>query len=263
MSALSVPALRDLTVAARPTPEIDLTIARSLLVGTGLVVWLSVALFKAFALCIELLALRGVKRRAKPLDRATLATLRVWNANAGALRKASIAISSDVDVPCAAGLWAPAILLPRHVVANQGADDIDRIVMHESAHLARYDDWTNVLERALGAVLWFNPALAFARRRIAIDREIACDDWVVARMGGAHGYASCLAAHRTSSLVAEIARTSRRTPVACDTRHRRDRRNDRPSDASTRDRDRSRPGGSGSGSGGRSDCADRTDGAGQ
>jgi hypothetical protein len=83
-------------------------------------------------------------------------------------------------------------LLPESVVEKQSADDIDRIVMHEAAHLARYDDWTNVFERVLGAVLWFNPALAFARGKITVDREIACDDWVIARMGGAHGYASCL-----------------------------------------------------------------------
>jgi beta-lactamase regulating signal transducer with metallopeptidase domain len=173
-------------------PEIDITIPRSLLIGAALGIWLAVASYKAIALCFELFALHRVKRRAIALDRSRVAPLRVWNANAGMLRAATIAISRDVDVPCAAGLWAPSILLPAAVVEKQNADDIDRIVMHEAAHLARYDDWTNVFERLLGALLWFNPALAFARARIGIDREIACDDWVVARMGGAHGYATCL-----------------------------------------------------------------------
>jgi beta-lactamase regulating signal transducer with metallopeptidase domain len=173
-------------------PEIDIAIPRSLLIEAALGIWLSVASYKAIALCFELFALHRVKRRAIALDRSRVAALRVWSANAGMLRAATIAISRDVDVPCAAGLWAPSILLPAAVVEKQNADDIDRIVMHEAAHLARYDDWTNVFERLLGALLWFNPALAFARARIGIDREIACDDWVVARMGGAHGYAKCL-----------------------------------------------------------------------
>jgi beta-lactamase regulating signal transducer with metallopeptidase domain len=178
--------------APSAAPEIDITIPRSLIIGAVLGIWLSVALYKTLGRCFELFALDRVKRRAEPLDRARVAALRVWNANAGTLRGATIAVSSDVAIPCAAGLWAPAILLPTSVVETQTADDIDRIVMHEAAHLARYDDWTNVFERVLGALLWFNPALAFARNRIAIDREIACDDWVVARIGGAHGYASCL-----------------------------------------------------------------------
>jgi beta-lactamase regulating signal transducer with metallopeptidase domain len=173
-------------------PEIDLVIPPSLLIGSALGIWLSISAYKGIALCFELFALYRVKRRATALDRSRLATLRMWNANIGALRHATIAISHDVDVPCAAGLWAPSILLPNAVVEKQSAEDIDRIVMHEAAHLARYDDWTNVFERVLAVLLWFNPALAFARTRIAVDREIACDDWVVARIGGAHGYATCL-----------------------------------------------------------------------
>jgi uncharacterized protein YjbI with pentapeptide repeats len=82
--------------------------------------------------------------------------------------------------------------LPAAVVETQEIADIDQIAMHEYAHLERYDDWTNLLQHVLECALWFNPAVAFIGRRISLEREVACDDWVIAQTGRAHRYATCL-----------------------------------------------------------------------
>jgi uncharacterized protein YjbI with pentapeptide repeats len=64
--------------------------------------------------------------------------------------------------------------------------------MHEYAHLRRYDDWTNLFQRFVERVFWFNPAIWFVGGRIDLEREIACDDWAVAGADGVSGYADCL-----------------------------------------------------------------------
>jgi len=178
-------------VARAPIP-VTIAIGAKATFGALLGLWISVAAYKGASLLLELAALGRVKRRARPLDGAIVAMLGAWREHGARGRRASLAVSDDVAVPCAAGLWSPAILLPVGLVDRTAAADLDRIALHEFAHLWRFDDWTNLAERIVGAVLWFNPAVALAKKRIAIDREIACDDWVVARIGGAHGYASCL-----------------------------------------------------------------------
>src|SRR6185369_150343 len=63
---------------------------------------------------------------------------------------------------------------------------------HELAHLARYDDWTNLFAKAIGALLPVHPVAVWLLRRIEQEREIACDDWVVAMTGEARPYAASL-----------------------------------------------------------------------
>jgi uncharacterized protein (TIGR03435 family) len=70
---------------------------------------------------------------------------------------------------------------------------MDHVLLHEAAHLARWDDWTTLLARVLGAVFALHPVVWFVLRRIEVEREYACDEWVVARTKSARGYARSLA----------------------------------------------------------------------
>ena len=71
--------------------------------------------------------------------------------------------------------------------------DLARVVLHESAHLQRYDDWINALEQIVCALQFFQPALYVARRSIDFEREVACDDRVLEDAGEPLRYAECLA----------------------------------------------------------------------
>ena len=42
------------------------------------------------------------------------------------------------------------------------------------------------------ALLFFSPAVFVIGRELSIEREVACDDWVVSATGGARPYANCL-----------------------------------------------------------------------
>ncbi len=52
--------------------------------------------------------------------------------------------------------------------------------------------WTQLAHALAQAVFFFNPAMYWIGRRLKIEREMACDDWVVSTTGEARPYAACL-----------------------------------------------------------------------
>ncbi|MDQ2907872.1 MAG: DUF2807 domain-containing protein [Candidatus Eremiobacteraeota bacterium] len=156
------------------------------------VLWLVVMAGRAATLLRRLTALHAVKAGAPALDETIVRRLRRWRHSCRTARRVVLRVSAAVDVPVAVGFRRPAILLPVRVACDESAADLDQIALHEHAHLNRYDDWTNLAERAIACALWFNPVVSFLLRRISLEREIACDDRVVAQTGRAHRYATCL-----------------------------------------------------------------------
>jgi hypothetical protein len=66
------------------------------------------------------------------------------------------------------------------------------VLLHELAHVARLDDWTNLLARLCTAALGLHPVAAWVISRVDRERESACDDWVVSMTGEARPYAASL-----------------------------------------------------------------------
>jgi hypothetical protein len=96
-------------------------------------------------------------------------------------------------MPVAVGFQLPAVVLPETLLAGMTAAELDHVLLHELAHIARRDDWTNLLARIAGATLALHPVAAWVLRQIDRERELACDDWVVAATGAARPYAASLA----------------------------------------------------------------------
>ncbi|HWH56387.1 MAG TPA: M56 family metallopeptidase [Terriglobales bacterium] len=123
-------------------------------------------------------------------------------------RKFSICVSEEVRVPAALGFFRPVVVLPAWAVRELSREELHTIVLHEAAHLQRWDDWTNLLQKVLRAVLFFHPAVWWIDSRLSIEREMSCDDMVLARSRSARQYAACLVslaektrAHRSLALV--------------------------------------------------------------
>jgi hypothetical protein len=100
-------------------------------------------------------------------------------------------------------------MLSWDLVAALDDDALEAIVLHEYAHLQRYDDWTRLLQQFVLSLTGVHPGVRWASRQIDIEREAACDRLVVARTGAPVYYARSLAA------AAEISsRMSGLTPIA-------------------------------------------------
>ncbi len=104
----------------------------------------------------------------------------------------SLRIHRNVKTPMALGFFKPMILMPE-VLLNSLEDSAKKqILKHELAHLLRYDDWTNLLQHLIQAFYFFHPAVWLIGRRVDVEREIACDDFVLDGAGKAKAYALML-----------------------------------------------------------------------
>jgi uncharacterized protein (TIGR03435 family) len=145
--------------------------------------WAMVFLYRLINIVKSYARVRCLKRRAY-ISRDPLP---------GSRRRARLLLSADVDSPIAVGFAPPAVILPVWLQRHLSREEMDHVLLHETAHLERRDDWTTLLARILGAALGLHPVAAWILRRTEIEREVACDDWVVARTRCVKAYALSLA----------------------------------------------------------------------
>jgi len=122
------------------------------------------------------------------LDPLLQDTLRRHSGN----RKFALCTSDQVSVPTALGLFKPAIVIPHWVMQELSPAELNQIVLHELAHLRRWDDWTNLAQQLVSALFFFHPAVWWIEKRVALEREMACDDAVLTETSP-RAYAECLA----------------------------------------------------------------------
>jgi beta-lactamase regulating signal transducer with metallopeptidase domain len=109
------------------------------------------------------------------------------------VRPVAILVSDRVQVPTALGFFKPAIILPRWMAEEGATEELKHVLLHELTHLQRRDDWTNLVQKVVKAVLFFNPGVWWMERELSLHREIACDDAVLAQTSSPRTYAECLA----------------------------------------------------------------------
>lgn len=101
-------------------------------------------------------------------------------------------ISDKVRIPAALGFIKPAIVLPAWTLREFTPADLQPILIHELAHLRRYDGWTNLFQKAARALFFFHPAVWWIDARLSLEREMACDDAVLNVTGNPRAYAGSL-----------------------------------------------------------------------
>ncbi len=107
-------------------------------------------------------------------------------------RRVTLCASDAVRVPAAIGYLRPIVVFPSWAVAEIPPAELHGILLHELAHLRRYDDWTNLSQKIVKAVFFFHPAVWFIESQLTLEREIACDDAVLAADFNARAYAESL-----------------------------------------------------------------------
>jgi len=155
----------------------------SLLLLSG---WCLVAGVGLAILIQRLRRIRCLKRAALRPDPGLLAIFE--QLARGAKRRVELKVARGEQSPLVLGFLHPVILLP----AGLAPEEAEQILRHELAHVCRRDDWANLVQHLIGAILFFHPAVWWIGRQLSLEREIACDDHVL-RQSRPRTYALLLA----------------------------------------------------------------------
>lgn len=132
------------------------------------------------------------------LSRATVVTDERWNSLLSLtmaqlwLRRRVVLLQSErVTTPAAWGIFHPVVVVP---TAADEWNNVQRhaVLLHELAHVERWDCLTHVLAELACAVYWFNPLAWWAKHMLNTERERACDDRVLGQGTRPSSYAEQL-----------------------------------------------------------------------
>ncbi len=115
-----------------------------------------------------------------------------WVHRLGVHPPVDLLTSPHVSIPMVAGWRRPALIVPQAMLTRDDARTLDAVLVHELAHVERSDCAWQLVERFVGAGLWFHPLFRLARGRMGLARERACDDLAIYWLADRAAYAESL-----------------------------------------------------------------------
>lgn len=154
--------------------------------------WLGVACLLLLRLFYAMLGVWWITSRSLPCPDASWQRLiDQLGRRMGLMRPVRIVFSDHLEVALSVGLWKPVIIVPSEA-RRWNRSRLESIILHELAHVRRWDNVFNVLAQVVSSLYWFHPLVWRVQSRLTIDREQACDDAVLAAGARAPDYAQHL-----------------------------------------------------------------------
>ncbi len=100
--------------------------------------------------------------------------------------------SALAQTPMVVGWLKPIVLLPIGAVNHLTPAQVEAILAHELAHIARHDYLLNLLQSCVEILFYFNPAVWWMSAHVRTERENCCDDIAVKLCGNSLAYAKAL-----------------------------------------------------------------------
>jgi beta-lactamase regulating signal transducer with metallopeptidase domain len=144
-----------------------------------LAIWIAGVALRLVWLTTQLARVRwliGYARPAANRRRAGLASRLAVQLGIG--RPVCLLESSRVSMPLTWGAVRPVIILPTET-GHWPLGRLRVVLLHELAHVRRWDYLTSLLAEAACALYWPVPLVWIARRRVHAEQEQACDDLVI------------------------------------------------------------------------------------
>lgn len=126
--------------------------------------------------------------------------------------------SALVHAPLTIGWLKPLVLLPIGFINRLSAAEVEAVLAHELAHIARRDWIFNLLQAFIETIFYYHPAVWWLSGVIRRERENACDDVALAATGNPIAFARALVqvqemAAPVPALALALSGTRRRRPL--------------------------------------------------
>jgi len=162
--------------------------------------WFAGMLLLGLRLFLSFLRLRRSLAGSVPCTDALL--LRLVRRYSEGTAEPALRLSPELGSPVTWGWRKPILLLPCEA-SRWPEPELRAALLHEIAHIRR-DDWpVRCLAELAVCLHWYNPLAWFARRKLQLAQETACDDVVVEACNDADGYARQLV-HLAKRLMAPV-----------------------------------------------------------
>jgi TonB family protein len=165
---------------AANTPDTSVSSQRTLKTYIP-VIWLAGALLLMCGIIIGNLRLwNAVRRLPFVTDHALLELFEECRRSMRVHAMVGLVVTDRVKSPILFGFIRPRVLLPADLVRELPIERLRYILLHELAHLKRRDIPVGWVLAFLQSLHWFNPLVWWAFGRMRFDRELACDEKVLA-----------------------------------------------------------------------------------
>ena len=172
------------------------------------IVWATIAaLVMLRALLLHRRTLAAALFGAVPASPREVAALHRAKERIGVRHSIDVVRSPIAEAPAVLRIVRPVLVLPASSDALEDGE-LEAILAHECAHVARRDNAASLFESIAGALLWFHPLLIVARRELARRREQACDEAVADANEGGELYVSALAKVCRAAIAPRVAGVS-------------------------------------------------------
>lgn len=118
--------------------------------------------------------------------------VRTVAARMGIKKTVKIWVSEFVSSPVTIGFFKPVILVPLAAINHLTPSQLEAVLLHELAHIRRYDYLINLLINFIQTILYFNPFVKAFVKIVEREREKSCDEMVLQFQYDSHEYASAL-----------------------------------------------------------------------
>ena len=192
-------ALRGLKIVASSATGIPIDQAAHSLVAIHWIddlVWLWIAgvvILSLRALGGYVVLQRMLREKCTPLAGALRARCAELEASLGIGMRIRYLQSSVAKTPAAVGWLRPVVLLPITALSGLTPAQLEAVIVHELAHIKRFDCLINVFQIFAETVLFYHPAVWWVNRFVRHERENCCDDVAVELSGDPGNYARALA----------------------------------------------------------------------
>lgn len=97
----------------------------------------------------------------------------------GIRKKVSFLISASIKEPVTFHFFRPVVLAPIGIFAGLSQQQVEVLLLHELAHIRRYDFLVNIFQSVIEVLFFYHPTVWWISGKLREVREHCCDDLVL------------------------------------------------------------------------------------